>query len=785
MAGTLGTATLETEVDLDGLDSGLDSADGNTKGRLSSLAGDVTNLLGGIVVGAAALAVGAVAAIGVTAIDVSSQFAQATNMIQTQLGLSEQDAQEFGEVIEDVWGNNFGGSVEEVGAAVATVQQQIGDFGDLTHEEIGAATEDAFRLSDAFGIDIAESTNAVGALMENFGLTADEAFDFVTAGIQRGLNTSGDFLDTITEYSTQFGNAGADAGQFFSLLESGLGSGMLGTDKAADAFKEFNVRILDGSDTTRDALALLGLSIDDITEGINNGSITQADAFQMVIDKLGEQEDAALQYQTGVALLGGQFEDLGVEAVLALDLMGNQLDNVAGATDSLDAQYNNWPSMWEGIKRTVLLAIKPIGDALLNIANMIMPYVTQALGWFETNLAPAITDIATKIQTFAQTFISALESGSTPIEAFKTALASIVSEETMAKITPVIDWIQDFIGKVQEFVDQHSVELQGAITAIGVALGAAGIATLIGGIVAAIGALLSPIGLVMAAVALLGAAWAGNWGDIQGKTYEGIANIQAAVDSFKAFWEVFAPWFDQNVVQVWAGNIENMRVIWDEGKANIEELIDNFKLTWDALVTWFDENVVQVWSGNIDNLVTIWTDGKQNIEDLLDGFKLTWDSVVTYVKGLLDGLATGIGNVVSAIDSLITWIGNLATAVANFDLGALVALLSQSPPPLAVGIKWVGDEMDTFTRGSLTALQRKVDAVPALSTNRLQIGAMNDLGPIRPAFASSDMPSNDNGQPIIFDFRNSVIASKSQLKDWIKEAMLENGIRANTRIMVR
>jgi phage-related minor tail protein len=171
--------------------------------------------------------------------------------------------------------------------------------------------------------------------MTNFGLSSDEAFDFVAAGYQKGLNGSDDFLESINEYATQFSNGGADAGQFFSVLESGFQDGMLGTDKAADAFKEFRVRIQDGSTTTQAALDQLGLG-EPFLNSLATGKITAVEAFDIVIQKLNETDDSSVVMQAGVGLIGTQFEDLGTKAALSLSTTQTKMADIAGTMSNFD-----------------------------------------------------------------------------------------------------------------------------------------------------------------------------------------------------------------------------------------------------------------------------------------------------------------------------------------------------------------------------------------------------------------------------------------------------------------
>ena len=90
-------------------------------------------------------------------------------------------------------------------------------------------------------------------------------------------------------------------------------------------------------------------------------------------------------------------EDLGVSFTEGLSAAGMSLEDMSMATEALNAQYENWPSMWEGAKRGALLALQPLGDTLLELGNKILPIVTEAFGkivaWITENLPPAIEKV--------------------------------------------------------------------------------------------------------------------------------------------------------------------------------------------------------------------------------------------------------------------------------------------------------------------------------------------------------------------------------------------------------
>ena len=398
--------------------SGLQSL---ANAALAGIAGGVTALVGGL--GAA----------GVAAFNLSGEIDQATDKLATDLGLSKEAASQFEVVMKGVFANNFGNDFADIGAAVAEVSRQLGS---LPATEMQRVTEQAFALRDAWGLDVSESIGAANALMGNFGLTSQEAMNFLTAGIQRGLNSSGDFLDSITEYSTQFSAGGASAGQFFSLMETGLQQGMLGTDKAADMFKEFRLRITEGGPDVAAALKAIGLNAGEIAAGIADGTTTAADAFGMVTEALVGVDDKSAQFTAGIALMGSQFEDMGTEAALAVDLTATKLGDLAGVTDTLNQQYDNWPSMWEGIKRSALMSLEPLVEKLLGMANNVFPVFQDVL---QNTVMPAVMGIADVFGSF----IANLEEGMTPLDAFIEAIWDIAPEGLLETLTTFRDRVND------------------------------------------------------------------------------------------------------------------------------------------------------------------------------------------------------------------------------------------------------------------------------------------------------------------------------------------------------
>lgn len=203
-------------------------------------------------------AVAATAAVGgaVTGAIASANGEQkALNSLQAQTGLTAEEMTKYKDVLEDIYKGNFGESQEEVANVLALIKQTTNE---TNPSKLKDMTENLFTLRDTYDYDFVETLRAVNMLMEQFGITGEEAFNLIAQGSQKGLNKNGDLLDTINEYSVHYKQLGYDANEFFNSLENGSKAGTFSIDKLGDAMKEFGIRSKDTASSTQEGFALLG-----------------------------------------------------------------------------------------------------------------------------------------------------------------------------------------------------------------------------------------------------------------------------------------------------------------------------------------------------------------------------------------------------------------------------------------------------------------------------------------------------------------------------------------------
>lgn len=358
----------------------------------------------GIAAGAAAGAA-AIAGISAAAFDVASDLDAATADIAASLGTSKEAAGEFRDEMKSIFAAGVGADFAEIGDAIALVKKSIDGIDDKSLKDVA---QGALVIQDVFEKDVGETTDAAAVLMKEFGLTGRQALDFISKGLQTGLDSSDDFLDTIREYSNLFGDAGFEADNFFSLLETGSEAGVLGTDKIADAIKEFGIRANEGGANFAAAFeAATGHSFERIRGFIASGDENWSDYFKNVIAGLNSMENPLDRNILLTELFGTQAEDLGRTFTEGLSDATTSLEDMAGATEALNKKYETLGAALNGIKRQALVALEPLGKGMLDALNSVMP---QIIAFFDDTLGPAIERFGAGAGPIFEDFVDKLTS---------------------------------------------------------------------------------------------------------------------------------------------------------------------------------------------------------------------------------------------------------------------------------------------------------------------------------------------------------------------------------------
>lgn len=420
-----GLVEYDVRANTDTLESDLNEANKKAEssaGKLGTIAktGAKTIAAGFAVVGGAAIAAGGYA------INLANDVDQAMNSFVASTGIAESEMESYQDVLEKIYANNYGEDFQDIADSMALVNKNLGDLSD---EQLQTVTESAFALRDTFEYDVAESTRAAKAMMDNFGVSGEEAMSMIAAGAQNGLDYSGELIDSINEYSVQFGKLGFTADDMFKIFEKGAETGAWNLDKVGDAVKEFSIRAIDGSDSTAEGFTKIGLNADDMAAKFGKGGETAKKAFGETLKALSSIEDPLEKDAAGVALFGTMWEDLGSEAVEALaDIEGGAYDAGDALNGIKEVKYDDLGSMLEGLKRSVEMLVLPLGEELI-------PVFTELI----EDILPVVEDVLPDVIDAFETFLDPLlEMAGEALPGIIDGFSQLLSDEIMPLMTDEI-----------------------------------------------------------------------------------------------------------------------------------------------------------------------------------------------------------------------------------------------------------------------------------------------------------------------------------------------------------
>ena len=582
-------------------------------------------------------------AVGTAAIKFSSDSQDAFQQFAAATGAASNEMGKYKDMINDVYKDNFGESINDVAEAMATVNQNMSYLDDSALQR---CTEYAYTLSDTFGVDVAESIRAADSLIKNYGVSAREAFNLMTQGMQSGLNFSDELFDNIDEYSVQFKKLGLDAEDMFSVFANGAQNGAFNLDKIGDAVKEFSIRAIDGSDTTKQGFEALGMNADEMAQKFGAGGKTAKEAFNEVIEGLASMDDPVAQSAAGVNLFGTMWEDLGPQVIKSMSTASDAIDKSRESVEGLvNVKYDTLSGALGGLWRTIQV------DVLQPIGNQLIPYVTKGI-----SVIQKFTDKWNKLGPTTQKTVVKFA-----------AVAASVGPVLMGfgKISTGISTMISSFGKVG-----------GAITRLTGASGFSGIAKIMTG----------PFGIAAAAVAVAAILIYKNWDRIA-------PILQKIGQRFADFWKTVQPQLEPfiNLVKEVASYLK-------------ETLEPVFKIVWkaagDYVVKFFDDVSVIIDGvlGVFEGVITFLTGVFQG------NWEKAWNGIVQAVGsifGTLESLVkTPLNVVLNLVNKAIGAINKISVDLPSAVGGGHIGFNIPTIPTLAKGTDyWQGGIVQISEKG--------------------------------------------------------------------------------------
>ena len=346
-----------------------------------------------------ALATGLAVSISTKALDMATEAAdalkesfnevvEASNRFQGKMGITKGESKQFLNFANELVKSGMVDSLEEAQEAITQVYQTAGKK--VTPEGLKQLTKYAISFSKTFDTDVNETMRGASRMMENYGISAEEAFDLLTAGAQKGLNQSNELADNMAEYSQLFGQMGFTAEETFSLLEAGLDGGAYNLDKVNDLIKEMGVSLTDGR--FEENADMFSESTRNLFNEWKNGKATQGEVVKAMMNDFANMEggyDALNRAGTVWSALG---EDNSLKVIKAMAGASTSFGETKGSAEDLNNTMTNttaWEAFTNGVKGTVnsiaIWAQEFTGgmtEPIENFFNKTLPNAMKTLDFF-------------------------------------------------------------------------------------------------------------------------------------------------------------------------------------------------------------------------------------------------------------------------------------------------------------------------------------------------------------------------------------------------------------------
>lgn len=598
----------------DGLDDAGDDAEKSSEG--------FTVLKGAI----ADLAADAISAAVESFKELAFEGDNALATLAAKTGASAEEMKGFEDVMYEVYNANYGENLGQVGEVLSTVIQMTDD---LDKASLAKVTKSAIALEDVFGFGTTESIRAANSLMDQFGITSDEAFNLIVQGAQNGLNQNDDLLDVVNEYAVQFKSAGYSADQMFNMLKNGADSGTWSVDKLGDAMKEYNIRMSDGTaaESLMENYKVLGMTkkeAKNLAKSYGVGGEAGSEAMKATLDAILAVEDENKRYQLGVEMFGTMWEDLGEGALTALFNTEGAITSANDAMGQVDAAaYDTLESSLSQLGRTVK------SEVVQPFVEKLTPALKDAVDFLNQNVVPAVDWALDNLPTLG------------------IALGGIAAAIVAFKWGKIIGGVNKAIG---------------AFKAFGATLAA------------------NPVGLIIIGITALVVAFKYLWDHCEGfrnfwiglweKIKEGVS---IAVDWIKDCWEKIKAFFtgDNPIAKYFQMGWDNIKIVWDLVVGYFQMIWDNIKLVFSAVSSVLSGDFSGAWEAikgifaNCGEFFTgVWDGIKQIFSNVATFFGDIFGSAWETVKGVFSAGGEVFGSIKDGIvETFKTVVNSLITGI--------------------------------------------------------------------------------------------------------------------------
>ena len=669
--------------------------------------------------------------VGDQAVSAYAETETAVSKVNAYFGETGEAAEASAEIVKNVYGSGVGQSMDAVAEAIIMVKKNLGDLGDT---DLTNLTKQALTLEELYGIDMNETLRGVNSLMKQYGLTAQEAMDYIVRGTQNGLDKTNELGDNLSEYAGKFEQAGYSASEYFQLLQNGLQGGAYNLDKVNDAINEVTTRLADG--TIGDSIDLYSQKTQSLFLAWQNGEATQKQVIDSIVADIGSCTSQQEALNMAAQAFGTMAEDGNLKFITSLTSVGETYNNVAGSAENLFSQTQTPMQEMEANTRKLQQALVPLGEKIVELANVVLPplvaiitAVSEVFGMLPEPvqnfvvilgaLLVAFTALTPVIAALAVSF-GALNISLLPVIGIIAGVAAAIA----GIIAIVKNWgaITEWFGNLWQAVSQKLMELWNGLVVFFTETIPAAFQTFI------------------SFFSAIPDWWSGLWSQVSAffaNAWNAILQnpiVQLVVTTITSLWEnakntLQGIW--SGICQIASGAFELLKnVILAPVLLLIDLVTGNFsQLASDAANIWNNirNAASQIWSG-IRQVVTSAASGlKQGVETVLSALSQfisqIWSAMKQAASSAWNGIKTTVVNIasslreaaVSAFQRMVSGIGSALSglySVVSNGFSSAIRFITGLP---GQAFQWGKDFIQGLINGISSMIQSVINTVSGLA----------------------------------------------------------------------
>ena len=571
---------------------------------------------------------GAVAAVGVAAVKTTADFDSSMSQVSAISGATGDDFDALRTKAREM-GAKTKFSASEAADAMTYMAMAGWKTGDMLD-----GVEGIMNLAAASGEDLASTSDIVTDALTAFGLEAKDSGHFadILAATSSNANTNVAMMGETFKYAAPVAGALGYKAEDVAIAIGLMGNSGIKASQAGTALRTLFTNMAKPTDTVRDAMDKLGVSLDD-----GNGNMK---SFKEVMDDLrsgfGELKMPASELEAAVSKLDEQFENGEITESEYTKASEELMERAYGAEGALKAEAA--ASLAGKMGLSGLLAIvnasdedyEKLTEAIYNCDGV----TEQMAETMQDNLAGQLTILKSQLQELAISFGDVL----------------------MPIIRKVVSHIQAFVDKLNGMSDAQRKTIIKVLAFVAA----------LGPMLIIIGKVVSTVGVAMQGISKLGKGIMGlsssvkNGTGVIGKMVSGLAAMPPIVWIIIAVVAVLTAAF----VHLWKNNAEFKEKIigyWEKLKAKFQEvgqkIVDTFNslgFEFEDIAGVFDWLCNEVFAPLLDFLLGSVMDC---IGDIIEVFGGVVEVIIGIIKGFKDGdwstLWQGLSDIATGIINLL------------------------------------------------------------------------------------------------------------------------------------